>query len=239
MLPRQWLVRIAVVACLAMVPAVSFAAVFTFDASGTNSSGNPVWATATFTTSSNLITIVVQNLQTDGAIANQAISGVNFSITGSPQAPVNLTGTSQRVDIDENGTFVLGSVNSYATTRWHMTSLSGGMTALGGGQPDEMIIGGEIGTYSANGGTPNFNPYLYKQATFTLSFGGGVSSATSISNVVFQWGTSSEEYTLPGTPSELPQGAPDLVPEPVSMALWSGFSLLGLAGAGFRRRRTS
>jgi len=221
---------IAAVVCLA--PAVASAGIYTFAASAPAGSGNQARsATATFTTNTNGLVIVIENLQDDGAISNQAVSGIQFTLSGSPTGESFVSGISQAVTIEDDGTFALG-VGAYNTTRWHVEASPHAITAIGGGQPDEMIIGEPIGlAYRANGGPDNFNPYLYKQATFTLAYTGGVTSSSTISNVTFAFGTGPDSL-LTGTPVFHN-------PEPAAFVIW-GLGALGIAGFRFvcRKRAT-
>ena len=74
------------------------------------------------------------------------------------------------------------------------------LTALNGGQPDYMIIGGTVGTTlypNANNGIGNFNSYLQSTATFTIS--GNFANGATLSNIVFSFGTGPETF-IPGVP---------------------------------------
>jgi len=215
------------------------AGIYTFAASAPAGGGDQARsATATFTTSTNALVIVIENLQDGGAISNQAVSGIQFTLSGSPTGESFVSGISQAVTLEDDGTFALG-VGAYNTTRWHVEASPHAITAIGGGQPDEMIIGEPIGpAYSANGGTDNFNPYLSKQAIFTLAYTGGVTSSSTISNVAFAFGTGPDSF-LTGTPVFPAPAAVFHNPEPAAFVIW-GLGVLGIAGFRFvcRKRAT-
>ncbi len=209
---------------------------FEYAASGTPDSDGPGDATATVTTGAGSITVTLTDLQQNPRAAGQLISGISFDASGA-------TGTSGSLSSSSGNTSTIASDGSYSTavltsplTHWsasqsdtaiHLTTLSGGM-------PNTMIIGPDsaggftgAGTYSnANASIINFNPNVLGSATFVIS-APGVTSASTLSNVVFEFGTG-PDGTLPGSP----------VPEPKEVVAL--LSLFGLAGVGLivgRRRR--
>jgi hypothetical protein len=96
-----------------------------------------------------------------------------------------------------------------------------------------LIIGPPGGaTYAnANGsiaGNKPHNPFLNQSATFTIT-APNVTAATTITGVVFSFGTTEGAVLIPGA----------LVPEPSSLVLGSvGLGLVGSIGL-YRRRRGS
>jgi hypothetical protein len=101
----------------------------------------------------------------------------------------------------------------------------------GGAGPKHTILGapGAGGIYSnANGsiaGNDPHNPFLNQSATFTLNIT-GVTTNTTVSNVLFSFGTVSGN-NVPGG------GNNSTVPEPVSLSLVGG----GLLALGLLRKR--
>jgi hypothetical protein len=110
------------------------------------------------------------------------------------------------------------------------------LTALTGGQPDHLIIGPDsaggftgAGLYSnANSSIGNFNPSVLGSATFDITIP-GVTSASTLSHVVFQFGTDDGHNLITGVVSS---------PVPIPGAVWLlGSGLIGLAGIRRRFRK--
>lgn len=222
------------------------AATFSFvTPTGSTTSGGAVNAQADFTTNSNgTLTIKVYDLQTDPTNVAQLISDLFFTVSNGGTALTSGTytsGSGQGVTVNGNGTATaLGSIN----TTWALTNSSGvfHLDDLGAGAsgPANLIIGGPGagGTYAnANGsiaGNGPHNPFLLGTmasggVTFNLAIP-GVTANSSVSSVVFSFGTTS------GINVSAVQNPLTPTPEPSSVILLS--SALGLAGfAGFRRRR--
>ncbi|HEY7427922.1 MAG TPA: XDD4 family exosortase-dependent surface protein [Gemmataceae bacterium] len=227
-------------AALALGPARGLAD-FVFVASGNSSQSGSLNAEADFQVIKDQITVTIKNLQTDIGNVGQAISGISFDISNPPPTSLTLKSTSGDVINIANGGAVtdLGFTTYSGTSgpdklsagRWHLDTLSGNpdpnMIALGGGQPDHLIIGpaNSNGEYpNANGSLKGqFNPFFQDSVTLVLNAPGVMSSST-ISNVVFLFGTSSGEFTLNGKPENIP-----VVPAPSSVILL-GVGAFGLLG---------
>lgn len=207
--------------------------VFDIPANTNNSEHLPVAASATFSFSSDSVTITIQNLEANLTASNQLISGLQFTLSGTPTGQSFSSGSAVEMNLSPPNYTLLNSGNPVATTRWHLAS-STELTTLGGGPPAQLIIGPPNGSNqytNANGGANNFDPNLFESATFTLTYTGGVTSATTVSDVKFEFG---------GDPSSdgIINGDPVSVPEPSSLTC-AATGILMLAGYARRRRRVA
>ena len=198
--------------------------------SGSSGTDGPLSAEAIVTvTASGQVTVTLKDLLENPKSAGQLVSGVLFDITGATGAGT-VAGTGKLITLGSGGSYTVpGSASSL--THW-ASSLSGStidLTALGGSQPQQMIIGPDdadsltgVGKYSAaNSSIDNFNPSVLGSASFTLTIP-GVTSGSMISNVRIQFGTG-PETTL---------GAPTPVPDGGSTVALLGFSLFSIALLG-------
>jgi hypothetical protein len=205
----------------------SQAASITFTtAAGAKVQGNPVSAKAVITTANDgTVTIDVFNLQTNPDAVNQAISGITFT-TNNPAKidPTSLAeATGPLFSISDNGSFSAPVTTVNNLTRWHLTTPATTLIAIGGEQPDELIIGGpdKNDVYSAWNGQDQFNPYVKENAHFVIK-GTNVTANTTISAFSFAFGTGPDAFIVSAH-----------APEPGSAAL----AIMGLAGLGLARWR--
>jgi len=205
---------------------------FTFQtaAGATESGGNPVNASASITTGAGTVTITLFNLLVNPNTVAQNISDFHFSLSGTTALGSLFSSSGQEINVAANGSATTGNT---VATGWAFTSPSTGSyllnvlgTAIG---PAHTILGapGAGGTYSNAGGSiagnDPHNPFLNQSATFTLNIT-GVTAATTVSNVVFSFGT------VGG--NDVPGGGSS-VPEPLSLSLVGG----GLLALGLLRKR--
>lgn len=225
---RRKLMGLMVSGCVGLMAVVANAtpisAVGTF-------SGQSVDATGTLTAGNGSVTVVLNNLEADPTSAAQLISGVSFDVFGATGSgsltTVNHANT--MIDISNNGTGSYTSLGSGSLSRWKATEAgtSIDLTTLSGGNPDSLIIGPPdgLGSYdSANdsirGNTHNSgdNPDALETATFTITIP-GVTSGSTISDVVIYFGTDGSTLDATNTPS---------VPDGGSTIGLLGFAVLGL-----------
>jgi len=200
---------------------------------GATISSLPVSAKVTFTTSADLITIVLENLQADAKSVAQCISGLSFTVSTGQSSGTLFSSSGIERWVSSKGAVTNGSAVS---TGWSLGSTGGQLqldvlgTKVG---PEHTIIGPPAagGTYThANGsiaGNGPHNPFIAQLATFTLNVP-GVTAASGIDNVVFSFNTSPGSNVI-GSGSGVP------VPEPATMSLL----VLGGIAVLIRRRRTA
>jgi hypothetical protein len=230
-----------VLAASALTPSDSWAGyqVFNTIAGGTDSAGEPVNASASFTTRSNSITINLQNLIVNQRSIGQNLSDLLFTVSGSPSSAAITSSASTTRDVAANGTYTDSPTPT--STGWALT-MSGGtihLNGLAGGvyTPSHTLIGlpdPSTNTYS-NGnssllGNGPHNPYLTNPTIFTLNVQ-GVTDATTISSVQFSFGTQAGN-NVNGTSG--PPVSP--APEPASLTMLCT-GLVGLMGYAWKRRK--
>jgi hypothetical protein len=225
---------------LAWMVAPAQAGSFTYvTPTGSSTGGGPVNAEADFTTGAGSMTITLKNLQANITDVAQALSDLQFTLSGtSPLTGSSETASSgQEINIASGGTFTLGSTVA-AGWPYSSTATVGTLNVLaaGGAGPAHLIVGPPDGgnLYSAaNGsiaGNGPHNPFLNQSASFTIT-GANITAATNVTAVTFSFGTTSG-INVDGVPG---------VPEPSSLVL----SILGVGSLGsiglyrsrFRRRR--
>jgi hypothetical protein len=205
-------------------------AVFSTAPGATESGGNPVSATATFTTLANEVQVTLTNTLANPTTVAQALSDLGFTLsTGQTLADASIKSSSgTERTIASNGTFVDGAS---VATGWSLDSsgspirlhLLGTPTA-----PTHTIIGPPDGSnvYSAANssiaGNGPHNPFLAGTVTFDLTVN-GVTAATTVTSAVFSFGTD-EGNNVPG------------VPEPASIIML-GLGAAGMCGYGWKKRR--
>jgi hypothetical protein len=207
--------------------------------SGSTSGGNPVNAEADFTTGAGSVTITLKDLQANPNDVAQLLSDLSFtvgnggSLTGSAQTGAS----SQELTVNGDSTFSIGAnLTTVAAVGWVYTTTSstGTLDVLQGpghAGPAHLIIGPPGGpTYgNANGsiaGNKAHNSFLNQSASFTIT-APNVSTDTTITGVIFSFGTTEGASLITGVPD---------APEPSSLVV--GLVGIGLAGSiGFYRRR--
>lgn len=226
--------RLMIIPSLLAAAAVSSASSFVFTTPpGSTVGDGAVSASATFVTGNGTLTIELADLLANPVSAGQLLSGLQFTLS-SGNTGATLTGSSgQEINI-ANG---VGQLGSAVSAGWGFGNLQSGyvLCVICPGvslpqpptvQPSHLIIG--PGPYTdANGSINNndpHNPFLNQTASFTFD-APGVTGNTTVSNVVFSFGTAWGS-TVPGGGT---------VPEPGTMAL---IGTGGLAVFLIRRKRS-
>jgi hypothetical protein len=225
---------LALLACFLCAGTSQGSVVYSF--SGSVPDG-PVSAQATFTPGSGIVTVVLTDFLKNPTSDGQTISGIQFNISGANTVGALTTtnsGLITNVDTSSGGTYTAGVAD--ALIRWTANEAAGSqitLTTLSGGKPNELIIGPDSaggfdptkGAYTnANSSVLQHNPVVLGTGTFVIT-APGVTAASTLSNVVFEFGTG--PVSKPGTPGG--------VPEPATLMIWS---VLGaICGLRVWRRR--
>jgi len=186
-------------------------------------------AEADFTVGNGTVTLVLKNLQQDPISAGQLISGLSFSISSLTGSAVLSSSSGNVANIAADGTYTAPGSATSPLPRWHVSGTSGttvSMTALGGGQPSDLIIGADskggfngAGVYDKqNASIGNFEPSILGSATFIFALT-GVTVDSQITHVMFSYGTG---------PDTTSQGSK--VPDSGLTVAMLGAGLIGLIG---------
>ena len=193
-------------------------------------------AIAVVTTGSNSISITLTDLYVDPLDVAQDLSAFYFTTSVIPSTESISTSSATAINIATGGAYTgAGTV----APGWALTLFSA-VTELddlgaGGAGPAHTIVGAPDGSnmYSnanssiAHTGDPH-DPFPQEIATWTLTEN-SITSATTISNVFFQFGTTDGTNDVPGTLFAIPE------PATAGMFLVAGVSLILLC----RSRRRS
>jgi hypothetical protein len=221
-----------------------------FDIAANNSDTAKVF----FTSATGKLDVTVVNTSNlTAAVITDAISQIKFTLGGgfSISGLTELVGTggfNAQKGVSApwtlaNGTFFddTGTFPQKGPDQWIYDSSLGGLNALGGGNPFNMILPA-TGTSTGDGNSlANGDAYLLGTTEFVLSVTGGMTSSTalSISNVTVGFGTK-PEYSGSSNTSMTPSGGvptPLVVAVPLPTAFWSGAVFLGALSIGGALRK--
>jgi hypothetical protein len=177
---------------------------------GSTVSGGPVSSSATFTPGNGTLTIEIDDLFANPTSAGQLVSDLQFNLRTADITATLTSSSAQEITIAGG----VGSVGPTVSTGWGFGSYQsgyivcvicpGGLSQPPTAQPSETIIG--PGPYTnANGSINNngpHNPFLNQSATFTIT-APGITDSTTVSDVVFSFGTPFGN-TVPGIPTPEP-----------------------------------
>src|SRR5262245_35689023 len=212
---KSWIRGAAATVLVLLAPTLAQAGTV-FTVSG-NTPDGPVSASAEFTLGDGTVHIALTDLLANPTSDGQLISGLNFVISGATGLGTltSATGLISFVNTS-NGTYTAGvqqdltqpypSNPNGGKSIWSLIS-QGELTTLSGKKPEYLIIGptDSNGLYSAsNSSVLQHSPVVLGTGFFDLNMA-GVTADSTISDVVFQFGT--QPYGLAA------------VPEPSSLAL--------------------
>jgi PEP-CTERM motif len=228
--PTKWLLLPAVLLGLAAQSANASVTFFNTP-DGSLAGGQPVNATATFTTGADTVTVVLTNLQANPTSVVQSLSDLFFTLNTGENSGTISSSSAQEVTIAADGSFVLGGV---VATGWGLQTSGAALLLndLGFAGPAHTLIGPPGGaTYAAANasiaGNGPHNPFLNQTATFNLNVP-GVTADSFVNSATFSFGTVAGE-NVPGVET----------PEPASLALMGiGLGSMGLISLGRRRAKT-
>jgi len=212
---------------------------FTTPAGSTDSNGDPVSASAQFTTSADTITIVLTNLLVNQNDVGQNVSDLFFTLSTSESSGSITSGTAILRDVADDGT---PTDSGEGDAGWSLSFAAGTgfhLNGLGDAEfvPERTLLGEPDagGVYSnANAsikGNDPHNPFLYGPLTWVLNVD-GVTADTEITSATFSFGTAPGDNVPGGGP-----GPP--VPEPSTViAALCGLAPLAMVRL-YRRRRSA
>jgi hypothetical protein len=179
----------------------------------------PNEAEAIITVSTNQITVTLKDLYVNPNSVADNLSAFWFTTSVTPTGTPGIASSSaDSIDIAGNGAFTdLGNIAPYwALTRVSAVTKLDDLTGAAAGPANTIVGAPNAGNiYAAGGGSLDgnnpHNPFLNQTATWTLNET-GITSATTISGVHFQFGTTDGSNTFAGTQV--------LTPEPASAGLF-------------------
>jgi len=191
------------ICAFAAQPAAAVSITFVTPAGSTNSDGEPLAASAAFTTNAGVLSVTITNLLSPDVIrsAGQTVSDLVFTLSNAPGTLGSTSASGQLANISGSGgvTHVAGSPTRWLGQGPPPPGGSGTFTiqgntitleALGGGQPSQLLLPSGTSFPNANASITGgqFNPFVVGPETFALNLS-GVTAATTISLATFSFGT--------------------------------------------------
>ncbi len=238
---QGWLTKAAVVAvtlvAAAMITPAARAQTYVTPGGSTDTAGDPVSASATFTVTSGQIVVTLNNLEVNQKDAGQLLTDLSFTVSGgtlpSLSGAAAQLGTANLILVASDGTVTPDGTNQsigwgYTTSNSNTQAELNGLN--GANTPSDTIIGPPNGSGVYSNANPSIagngphNPFASESATFTIT-GSGITGGTTIASATFSFGTTSGD-NIDGVLT---------TPEPSTIVL-AGLGALGFIGFGLRRR---
>jgi len=217
----------------------SAATVVTFTAA------NGATGEADFTFGTNTLSLVLKDTSVNPSDVSFNLSGFEFTLSGGTGATLTNETSPESRTVALGGTYTdAGPVSGFANVGWVYTASTGTefkldvLTGTGHAGPANTILGlpAADNKYDAAGGSiagsPSHNPFLANSITYTFTFTGGVTSATTVTESQYQFGTTDGNFVTTGGGGG---GGGSVTPEPASLLL--SLSGMGLLGIGAMRRK--
>lgn len=235
---------VAVALGLGISVATSFSTPITFTGTGTDAaSGNALSAAATFSVTGNDLTVTLQNLGAAATQPGDVLTIVYFNLNGTTSlTPVSaaLGAGSSLINPGLDSGSIGGNYQYKAISGPHGATAGISTTGINlfgpsgnFGAPTAPLDGVGFGIVNGVGANPNGGLYrtlVNNELVFDLTLPAGyIFSSNSITDVGFQYGTSTDEPFVTGTPGTPGGGGGNSVPDGGSTVMLLGSALTGLA----------
>jgi hypothetical protein len=234
--PLKVLGLVAGISIYALAAQPAAAATITFIGNGT-AGGEPLSASAAFTTSAGQVAVTISNLlsPTDIRSVGQTVSDLSFTLSNAPGTLGTRSASGQLANIGAGGSV---STVGGSPVRWvglgppppggqGTFSINGNtilLEAIGGGQPSQLLLPSIIAGSSFSNANSSitggqFNPFVVGSLLVTIALS-GVTADTTITGATFSFGTGPDTF-ISGSVVPLPGALP------LFMTGLAGLGLLG------------
>ena len=199
--PHTYALALLLVAVIFPVTTAHAVAITYQTPAGSTLNSLPVNAKATFMTTTNALTITLENLQANPTSVVQNLSDLKFTLSDASLVTATFAATgnsAQERTVASDGTFTNGStLTTAAAIGWNLSNTGPGqfyLNDLGGAAPTHTLIGPPNGSnlYSnANdsiAGNGPHNPFLSQSITWALNIT-GMTSETTVTAAIFSFNT--------------------------------------------------